>query len=84
MKRVVVHIDRLMLKGFRPEDRHAIASGLQEELGRVFGDRAAVPPLSTARDSSRPPVRVVPLEHGMVPQRIGVNVAHEIHKAMMK
>ena len=33
MKRVVVHIDRLVLKGFRHEDRHDIAVGLQAELG---------------------------------------------------
>ena len=36
MKRVVVHIDRLVLNGFRHADRHAIAAGLQQELGRVF------------------------------------------------
>jgi hypothetical protein len=42
MKRVVVHVDRLLLKGFRHEDRHTIAVGLQRELGRVFADREAV------------------------------------------
>ncbi|WP_434131894.1 hypothetical protein [Methylocaldum sp. GT1BB] len=36
MKRVVVHIDRLVLKGFRHEDRHAIAEGLREELNRLL------------------------------------------------
>ena len=29
MKRVVVHIDRLVLKGFRDEDRHAIGEGMR-------------------------------------------------------
>ena len=36
MKRVVVHIDRLVLKGFRHEDRHSIAQGLREELNRLL------------------------------------------------
>jgi hypothetical protein len=42
MKRVIVHIDRLVLKGFRPEDRHAIAEGLRVELGRRLGESAAI------------------------------------------
>ena len=29
-RRVVIHIDELVLRGFRPEDRHAIAEGLQD------------------------------------------------------
>lgn len=42
MTRVIVHIDRLVLKGFRPEDRDAIAEGLREELGRRLGEPAAI------------------------------------------
>jgi hypothetical protein len=36
MKRVIVHIDRLVLNGFPRADRHAIAEGLREELGRLI------------------------------------------------
>ena len=32
MRRVIVTIDRLTLKGVRYEDRHAVAQGLQEQL----------------------------------------------------
>ena len=35
-RRVVIHIDELVLRGFRPEDRHAIAEGLQAELARLY------------------------------------------------
>jgi len=38
MTRVVVHIDRLVLTGFRPGDRRAIADGLQGELSRSLAD----------------------------------------------
>jgi hypothetical protein len=84
MKRVLVHIDRLVLKGFGQQDRHAIALGLQEELGRVFGDRDCVQHLSTVGDTARLPVGAVHVGHGSVPQRIGVTVAREIHKAIKK
>lgn len=36
MKRIIVRIDRLVLTGFRFEDRHAIAQGLQEQLTRLL------------------------------------------------
>jgi hypothetical protein len=36
MRRVVVRIDSLVLKGFRQEERHAIARGLSAELTRIL------------------------------------------------
>ena len=84
MKRVVVHIERLVLKGFRPEDRHAIAAGLQQELGRVFAERDAVSLLRARGDVSRLQVGGVPVEQGSTPQRVGENVAQGIGKEIRK
>ena len=84
MKRVVVHIDRLVLKGFRHEDRHAIAVGLQQELGRVLADPEAVSLLRAMGDVPRLQVSGVPIEHGSKPQRVGENVAQGIGKEMRK
>ena len=84
MKRVVVHIDRLVLKGFHPEDRHAIAAGLQQELGRVFADREAVSLVTAMGDVSRLQVSGVPIEQGSKPQRVGENVAQGIGKEIKK
>jgi hypothetical protein len=42
MKRVVIDIESLVLKGFRYEDRHAIAAALQHELAAtIAGPEAA-------------------------------------------
>ena len=84
MKRVVVHIERLVLKGFRPEDRHAIAAGLQQELGRVFAERDAVSLLGVMRNVPRLLVAGVPIEVGSTPQRVGENVAQGIGKEIRK
>ena len=84
MKRVVVHIDRLVLKGFRPEDRHAIAEGLQQELGRVFAVRKAVSLLTAMGDVSRLQVGGVPIEHGSRPQRVGESVGRGIGREIRK
>ena len=84
MKRVVVHIDRLVLKGFHPEDRHAIAVGLQQELGRVFADRDTVLLLSAVGNVSRLQVNGVHIGQGSKPQRVGENVARGIGKEIKK
>lgn len=84
MKRVVVHIDRLVLKGFRPEDRHTIAAGLQQELGHVFADREAVSLLRAMGDVPRLQVGGVPMEQGSMPQRVGESVAQGIGKEIRK
>jgi hypothetical protein len=84
MKRVVIHIDRLVLKGFRHEDQHAIAAGLQQELARVFADREAVSLLSALADVSQLQVGGVHIEHGSKPQRIGENVARGIGREIKR
>lgn len=84
MRRVLVHIDRLVLKGFRDEDRHAIATGLQQELGRLFADLETDSLLSAARNAPRLQVGDVPIEHGSRPQRVGENVAQGIGKEIRK
>ena len=81
---MVVHIDRLVLKGFRPEDRHAIAAGLQQELGRVFADREAVSLLSGMGDVARLQVPGVTVGQGSSPQRVGENVARNIGRGIRK
>ncbi|TBW39881.1 hypothetical protein E0E54_01575 [Azotobacter chroococcum] len=84
MKHVVVHIDRLVLKGFRPEDRHAIAAGLQQELARVFADGEAVSLLQARGDMSRLRVSGVPVEPAAKPQRVGQSAAQGIGKEIGK
>jgi hypothetical protein len=84
MKRVVVHIDRLVLKGFRHEDRHAIAAGVRQELGRVFADREAVSLLVALGHVPRLQVGGVHIEHGLKPQRVGERVAHGVSREIKK
>ena len=84
MKDVLVHIDRLVLKGFRPEDRHAIAAGLQQELGRVFADQEAVSLLRAIGNVPRLQVSSVPVGHGSKPQRVGESVAQGIGREIKK
>ncbi len=84
MRRVIVHIDRLVLSGFRAEDRHAIAAGLQQQLGHVFVDREALALLTAGGDVRQIKVGGILFEHGSKPQHIGQRVAHSIGQEMKK
>ena len=59
MKRVVVHIQSLVLKGFRFEDRHAIAQGLQDQLIRLLSEPGMAERIGTIGNLSR--LRVAPM-----------------------
>ena len=80
MTRVVVHIDRLVLTGFRPRDRHAIAAGLQEELGRAFAEPGAASGLTALGNVSRLQLRGVHIAPGATPQHVGHGVARGIRE----
>ena len=84
MKRVVVHIDRLVLTGFRHADRHAIAEGLREELARLFADREIVSRFSQMGDASHLKLGGVTIEPGAKPRRVGEIVARGIGNEIRK
>lgn len=84
MKRVVLHIDNLVLKGFRHEDRHGIAEGLQQELTRLFADPQAALQLTANGDVSRLRIGGIQIRHDSKPQRVGSQVAQSIGKGMKK
>lgn len=84
MKRVVIHIDRLVLKGFRHEDRHAIAEGLQQELYLLLADPQAAQGLAGLGDISRLQVGRMHIAQDSKPQRVGAQVAQGIGKEFKK
>ncbi len=82
MKRVVLHINSLLLKGFRHEDRHGIAEGLQQELSRLFADPQAAQQLMENGDVSRLRLGSISINQNSKPQRVGSQVAQGIGQGM--
>lgn len=82
MRRVVVHIETLVLKGFRHDDRHAISAGLQEELSRLLVAPAIVQRLAQAGEIPRMQVGNVSITANAKPQRIGIAAAQGISKGL--
>lgn len=82
MTRVIVNIDRLILKGFRFEDRHAIAQGLQEQLTRLLADPGMAERIGAV--GNLPHLRVAPIHLApeTQPHDVGVAAANSIETGL--
>ncbi len=82
MMRVIVNIDRLVLKGVRFEDRHAIAQGLQEQLTRLLSEPGMAERLVNTGDL--PMLRIapvsIPAERGV--RQTGMDLADGIGRGL--
>ena len=57
MKRVVVHIDRLVLNGIARKDRHVFAESLRGELGRLLAEPGNADRLASLPDTAKLNIR---------------------------
>ena len=82
MTRVIVHIDRLVLKGFDAQTREAIARGLLEELTTGLASGTAPRQLASHAGASVLRAGTIHMEHGAEPPSIGAQVARSIVRRM--
>jgi hypothetical protein len=78
MKRVIVHIDRLVLNGFPADHRDAIAEGLQAELGRRLAEPAAAERLRGIGNVARVRTDAARITSDAPPRTSGAAVARAI------
>lgn len=84
MTHVVVHIERLVLKEFRPQDGNAVAEGLQRELSRLLAEPGTALQLAALRSLPRLHVGGVPLERGVGAQQFGERLAQGIGREIVR
>jgi hypothetical protein len=85
MSRIRVTIDELVLNGFHPSARKALAQGLRQELSRILADPAGRAEWAHAR--STPVLRLgsIPLEPGVAGARkLGAGVAKGLGKGLKR
>lgn len=82
MSRVIVNIDRLVLRGFRNEDRHAIADGLRTELGQYLSQPDAARFLSSRGDLSHVTPGAFRIGARTTPVRIGAQAGRVVGKEL--
>lgn len=81
-QRVNVTIDRLVLRGFAPEQRDAIAKGLIGELSAQFGDPANARQFETSRSLAALRARPMTLTAAARPQQIGVQAGRRLVRSI--
>ena len=80
MKKVIVHIDRLVLNGFEGSDRDAIAEGLRQELGELLVNSESSKNLADLSGNHRMRAGNVLVGHGAKPLHVGKLIAGGIAK----
>jgi hypothetical protein len=77
---VRVQIDRLVLKGFRYKDRHAVARGMQEQLTRLLSQPDMARRLSRIGSLPELHVRQAQITADAKPHQVGIAAANGIGK----
>ena len=83
MTRIRVSIGALVLKGFRLEDRNAMASGLSQELAHRFADPQLAHRMTVVGDVRQLRAGTIAIKRGSSPQRIGAAAARQISKGLL-
>ena len=86
MRRVLVHIERLVLKGFRDADAdaHAISEGMRGELARVLADPATGERLASLSHMSALHAGKVRLAPEARPQLLGIAAGRALANGILR
>ena len=74
-----LHIEELVLDGFAPTDRRAIAEAVQRELTRLLTDQGIHPSLSNGYEAERVDGGAFHVQPGARGNAIGTQVAQAIY-----
>jgi len=84
MRRVVVNIESLVLKGFRYEDRFVIAAAVQDELSRVLSTLESVHQIAALGSIPRMRIAAVTVNANAKPQQVGAATGRAVGKGLIK
>jgi len=84
MRRLVVHIDRMVLKGFGNADAKAIGEGMRSELARLLAQPATSDRLASLGHMSSLHAGKIRLARDAKPQGVGVSAGRAIAKGISR
>jgi hypothetical protein len=84
MRRVVVNIEKLMLKGFRYEDRYAIAAAVQEEIARALAAPDAAARMAQLGSTPRLRIGNVNVAANAKPAQLGAAAGRAVGQELIK
>jgi hypothetical protein len=85
---IKLHIEELVLHGFSPNDRYAIADAVEQELSRLlvtdFEAPQLPPSLAGNRDMPRVDAGTFPVASGAKANSIGAQIAGAVHGGLTR
>jgi len=77
---IAVHVEELLLEGFHPGDRRRVGHAVERELGRLIRQRG----IDASHDArvERVDGGTFAVNPGIGPDRLGVDVARAVHRAV--
>lgn len=84
MRRILVNIDSLVLKGFRHEDRYAVAAAVQDEISRALTAPEAAARLAQLRSITNLRIGSVNIAADTKPQQVGAATGRAIGRGLTK
>jgi hypothetical protein len=84
MRRVVVHIDRMVLKGFGNADAQAVGEGMRTEFARLLARPATGEKLASLGHVPSLQAGQIRLGHDARPQAVGLSVGRAIAKGISR
>lgn len=81
---VKLHIDRLVLHGFAPADRHRIAQSVQRELAQLMGENSALASLKEPLAIERADGGSFSVHADANPRATGTLIAQAIHQSLRR
>jgi len=82
--KIDLHIEELVLEGFRPADRHRIGAAVERELARLLAERGLPPGLAQGVDLPRLDGGSFEAKPGARPETVGRQVAGAVYGGMKK
>ncbi len=76
MTRVIVHIDRLILKGVSPADADGLSAGLRESLSQSLANSSYIAALQAQDRKAR--INIGKIQLGSTPKATGRSIAERI------
>ncbi len=84
MMRIALHIDRLVLRGFGPEDPPRILSSMQREFERLFAENGAPRSLQRSMVADHLPGGSIDVAPGTAPDAVGAQLAQILYGGLGK
>lgn len=82
--RLELHIEELVLHGFAPGDRQAVADALQGELARLFAERGLPSALAQRGEVTRLDAGSFPVAPRSGAAAVGAQVAQAVHGGLSR